>query len=125
MKAHDDQITQFQGVIYFNKVDINIGVNFGISDSKFNATQSGIYLFSFTATVPFTKYTGPVEIAVKRNGEINFVISDGSSQHGSNIAYTWMMDLNVGESLEFSVVEGSLQANQDNPIIFTAEFLTP
>ena len=52
-------------LIKFNSIVVNQNANF-MDDTTFNATQSGIYLFSFTANVPFEddgdKYNGPVQI---------------------------------------------------------------
>ena len=51
--------------IKFNSIVVNQNARFE-DDTRFNATQSGIYLFSFTANVPFEddgeKYYGPVQI---------------------------------------------------------------
>ena len=68
---------------------------------------------------------GPVTIEVQRNGVKDFVIHDGSWGYGANVAYTWMMDMNLNETLQFDIVEGYLQSSKDSPVIFTAEFLVP
>ena len=89
--------------------------HFGISDSK-GVRRLRILRLSDS---------GPVEIEVRRNGDVSFVISDGSKEYGANVAYTWMMEMNVGEYMYFNVSVGYLQSNRTRPVIFTAEYLAP
>ena len=64
-------------------------------------------------------------ILVKKNGELNFYISDNNTaEHGegNNMSYVWIMELEQGNTIQLST-DDMLYAIEFHPLTFTAQLI--
>ena len=105
------------GTITYDSLTTNIGNGMDASTGKFTAPTSGLYMFTFSA-VSANKNTAEVTIQVQKNGSRIFVIDDEedkkSGANERNIAYSWMFDLSMGETVYLTMYSGGLHADVGN-----------
>ena len=83
--------------ITYDTVIANIGDSIDASSGTFTTKKKGLYFFTFTA-VSQNEEKGVV-IDVKKNGGQLFHIEDGNAKNQANIGKSWMLQLNVGDTI--------------------------
>ena len=101
------------GTITYDSLTTNIGNGMDASTGKFTAPTSGLYMFTFSA-VSATANTAEVTFIVYKNSTRIFLIDDEedkkSGANERNIAYSWMFDLSMGDTVHLSMGSGGLHA---------------
>ena len=104
------------GTITYDSLTTNIGNGMDASTGKFTAPTSGLYMFTFSG-ISASKNTAEVTIQVWKNDSRIFVIDDEedkkSGANERNIAYSWMFDLSMGDTVHLTI-SGGLHAEGGN-----------
>ena len=105
------------GTITYDSLTTNIGNGMDASTGKFTAPTSGLYMFTFSAVSAHTN-TAEVTIYVYKNSTSIFLIDDEedkkSGANERNIAYSWMFDLSMGDTVSLVMGSGGLHAEGGN-----------
>ena len=116
------------GTITYDSLTTNIGNGMDASTGKFTAPTSGLYMFTFSG-ISASKNTAEVTIRVKKNDSIIFLIDDEedkkSGANERNIAYSWMFDLSMDDTVYLTMYSGGLHAESHNndQVHFTGHLL--
>ena len=101
---------------------INIGNGMDGASGEFTAPVKGNYAFFFSAVS--SGHNGDVVVGVYKNDEKSFRILDANdADNYNNIAYSWMTEMTVGESIKLSVGSHKLFADSDDIIHFNGFLL--
>jgi len=107
--------------VSFDAYHVNIGANFNLSTGEYVAPMDGIYEFSFSGE----------GLGGATNCNMEVRINDAEDKHefatlsatDSNLASTWMFELNKGDKLRLYVEEGSLHTDTNSHRIFNGKLL--
>ena len=125
VRNDDNNVNPGEDITYTDTV-INLKNGLKPETGEFVVPISGIYSFSFAAR---GNYNNPyTAIEVYKNGDIEFIISDGNgNQDGiyANISYNWMMSLQIGDTikLEMASVSNGLAIYTRNFAWFNGQLL--
>ena len=114
------------GTITFNDVIANIGDSMEASSGTFTTKIKGLYSFSFTAPATANDNSSgseKVRITVKKNGETLFSTKNKRESFESNIAFSWMLQLDEEDTTSLSLSGGGLHACGNEWIQFTGQLL--
>ena len=89
-------------IVDFDNFYINNGNIFDLSTGIFTAPINGNYEFSFTG---FISQTGPGRVEVLKNEE---KIHEFESNSETNIASTWIIPLQLGDTLQLRMSQGAI-----------------
>ena len=102
------------GTITYDSLTTNIGNGMDASTGKFTAPTSGLYMFTFSG-ISASKNTAEVTIQVWKNDSRIFVIDDEedkkSGANERNIAYSWMFDLSMDDTVSLVMGSGGLHTD--------------
>ena len=101
-------------IITYDSLTTNMGNGMDSSTGKFTTPTSGLYMFTFSA-VSANKNTAEVTIYVHKNGAIIFLIDDEENEKSGanerNIAYSWMFNLSMDDTVHLEMASGGLHAD--------------
>merc|ERR1711860_399271 len=112
--------------ITFNSVIANIGDSMEASSGTFTAKRKGLYTFSFSG--PMENNEGSeskrVVIAVKKNENTLFILQDKTAESfESNTAFSWMLQLDEGNTINLSLNGSGLHGCGNEWIQFTGQLI--
>ena len=98
------------GPITFEKVIKNVGNGFDVNSGIFTAVSEGTYIFSFSSQTA-TEHNVYVNVLV--NSVVEFRIQTYEADilgisYWTNLSYTWMRSLKIGDKISLEVGEGAL-----------------
>ena len=107
----------FDGKITFDNSLVNIGGGFDPVLGEFTAPLTTFYVFTLSAMTGTVK--GHTSITVHKNEAILFHIHEGDVENGQNrISFSWIEEMNFGDTLKLFVVSNYLYANEENFVSF-------
>ena len=99
----------FDGLITYDVVDVNIGSAMSINSGIFVAPEAGTYEFSFSGVTMSGRCQA--KILVYKDGIVQHIIYDGNfNTPYNNIKSSWMMKLAKGQKIYLKITQGMLHA---------------
>ena len=109
--------SNFNGLIIYNKVPINIGSGMNRGSGTFVAPRTDLYVFSVSALSGIA--TGHLIISVLKNGRCMLKIADGKVLNGqNNIAYNWIDHMKKGDTLKLTITGHLIYTDSDDFVFF-------
>ena len=106
--ARKSDVAQGQPIT-FDTVIANIGESMDATSGTFTAKRKGLWMFTFTAVSASADEKG-VYVRVMKNGNQMFHVEDESKKGGSNIASSWMFQLEENDTITLKL-QGSASFN--------------